>query len=370
MSKPKIAIVHDWLTAYGGAERVLDRLLDLFPNAPLFCLVDSGECLAPKYRSRHSITQSFLQYVPSIKRNYGAFVSLMPLAIKHLNVKDFDLVISSSWAFAHGVIKGERAKQLVYCHTPMRWAWDLEDEYLSRFGLSDSLRKLARWQLGRLRAWDHQHAQNSDLILANSHFIEDRIRRCWSRESQVVYPPVNIRPAPRANRRGEYYLVTSRLVAFKRVDLWIDAFRYLPDRRLIVAGSGPAQRALRATAPSNVEFIGRVSDNVLRELMRQAKGFLQASQEDFGIAAVEAQGCGTPVLAFGKGGAREGIWGPEHPRPSGMFFLCLEPEAAAQAILEFERHTFRSEDCIASAQRFSPEAFDAGLMHYVRSLGF
>lgn len=371
MSKPKIAIVHDWLTAYGGAERVLERLIRLFPNADLFCLIDSGTCLsAGQPGEPKRTTQSLLRYVPGIHRNYGLFANLMPQAIERLKVKDYDLIISSSWAFAHGIVKGPHSKQLVYCHTPMRWAWDLEQEYLERSGLSGLPGKIARWQLGRLRNWDYRRAQDSDLILANSRFIEDRIRRCWNRESHVVYPPVNLGQPTGGATPGDYYLVASRLVPFKRVDLWIDAFLYLPDRQLIVAGSGPQESALRARAPANVKFLGRVSDQTLQALMAGAKGFLQASKEDFGIAVIEAQGCGTPVLAFGEGGALEGIWGPEHARPTGIFFYTLEPEAAAKAVLEFERHSFAPQDCIASAQRFSPQAFDSNFMHHVQSLGF
>ena len=310
MFEPRIAIVHDWLTAYGGAERVLERLLQLFPKADLFCLIDSGDCRLASLQPEQRRTQSFLQFIPGIGKNYGLFASLMPWAIQQLNVKDYDLVISSSWAFAHGALKGSHAKHLVYCHSPMRWAWDLEDEYLQRARWPWPLDTLAKWQIARLRQWDFQAAQRADLILANSNFVKDRIVRCWHRSAEVVYPPVEVSKKPVVRRTEGYYLSACRLVAFKRVDVWVNAFRFLPQHRLVVAGSGPELGRLKASAPPNVQFLGRVPDSTLIELMSGAKGFLQASTEDFGMSVVEAQGCGTPVLAYGKGGGREGVPGP------------------------------------------------------------
>jgi glycosyltransferase involved in cell wall biosynthesis len=293
----------------------------------------------------------------------------MPWAIERLDVKNYDLVISSSWAFAHGALKGSHAKHLVYCHTPMRWAWDLEDEYLQRAHWPWPLRRIAKWQIARLRQWDFQAAQRPDSVLANSHFVKDRIARCWHRSAEVVYPPVEISRKPIVRRAESYYLSACRLVAFKRVDVWMNAFRFLPQHRLVIAGGGPELERLKASAPPNVQFMGRVSDSRLIELMSGAKGFLQASTEDFGMSVVEAQGCGTPVLAYSKGGALEGVLGPEHSRPTGLFFDSLKPEAAAQAILAFEKYTFSPRDCIENAKRFSPEKFDQGIMHQLAKLG-
>ncbi len=366
----RAAIVHDWLTAYGGAERVLERLLRLFPEADLLCLLDSGNCRLGSEQSSQRRIRSPLQYIPGIGRNYAALASLMPWAIEQLNVKDYDLVISSSWAFAHGVIKSPHAKHLVYCHTPMRWAWDLEDEYLQRARWPWPLRGLAKWQIARLRQWDFRAAQRADIIVANSHFVKDRIARCWLRPAEVVYPPVEISRDPVVCKRENYYLSACRLVPFKRVDVWINAFRLLPQHQLIIAGSGPELSRLQANAPSNVQFVGRVSDPKLVELMSRAKGFLQASTEDFGMSVVEAQGCGTPVLAYGKGGAREGVLAPGGPRPTGGFFDSLEPGAVAQAILDFERCSFRPQDCIENAKRFSPEKFDQQITRHIVALGF
>lgn len=369
MLNARVALVHDWLTAHGGAERVLERLLDLFPSADLYCLIDSGKGLSEKYRSRHRITTSFLQHIPAVTTNYGLFAGLMPAAIERLDLRSYDLVISSSWAFAHGAIKNPQAKHIAYVHSPMRWAWDLESEYLERAGFPAPIDKLAKWQLKRLRHWDRRAAQRPDVLFANSHFIQDRITRCWQRSAEVVYPPVAIpKPRPRVARQ-DYYLTASRLVSFKRVDFWVKVFGTLPSHRLVIAGSGPELKRLQAIAPPNVEFAGRVSDQALFDLMAGARGFLQASTEDFGMAVIEAQGCGTPVIALGQGGVKEGVIDIEHPRPTGLFFGSLEVEVARRAILDFEKQKFQPEDCIANAQRFSPETFDERFMHHLTCMG-
>ena len=367
---PRIAVIHDWLTANGGAERVLECMLHCVPDADLFTLIDSGECLPPLIRARHRIVTSRLQKLPFALRHYRRLAPLMPGAIEALDLRAYDLVLSSSWAFAHGVITPAHCRHLAYVHSPMRWAWDMEDEYLDQAGLRGLLGRLARWQLARLRRWDVQAAGRPDVLVANSAFVAQRIRDCWHRPAAVIYPPVTIAPQlPQVAAHGAYVSV-SRLVPYKRVDLWVKAFAFLPDRQLIVAGDGPERERLQAMAGPNVRFVGRITDREITELMAGARGFLQASKEDFGIAVLEAQGCGTPVLAYGVGGAQETVRGLDQPQPTGMLFDTLDPEAAAQAVRAFERHRFMRQDCRMNAERFSPARFQSELVTAVNRLGF
>ena len=370
----RVAIVHDWLTAAGGAERVLDRICRAFPQADLFTLFGSLEALPPDLARAHRLQASWMQALPGIRRLYRGLAPLMPSAVERLNLRGYDLVISSSWAFAHGALadRAQGARHVAYVHSPMRWAWDMKEEYLSRTPLPFGLRQLAEARLARLREWDVKAAQRPDVLLANSQFIRERIGRCWSRESQVVYPPVVLPGAafdpPRARDPRAPYLSVCRLVGYKRVDLLVKAFAYLPDRQLWVAGDGPEMGALRRMASPNVRFLGWVHDEEVRSLMSECRAFLQASREDFGISVVEAQGCGTPVLAYGRGGARETVRGIDDPRPTGMFFETRDPEALANTIMDFERCEFSPDDCREQAHRFSPDVFDSSLRHAVSAL--
>lgn len=370
MAPPRVAIVHDWLTAMGGAERVLEQMLAALPQADLFTLIDNGQCLTPEIRSRHATHTSWLQRVPGITRAYRRLAPLMPGAIEALDLRAYDLVLSSSWAFAHGVITPERCAHLAYVHSPMRWAWDMQDEYLDRAGLQGMLGRLARWQLARLRRWDVQAAQRPDALVANSAFVAQRIRDCWHRPAEVIYPPVSIPEVlPQATPHGAWVSV-SRLVPYKRVDLWVKAFALLPEHRLLIAGDGPQREELQAMATPNVQFLGRITDREITGLLAGARGFVQASKEDFGIAVLEAQGCGTPVLAYGVGGAQETVRGLDQSQPTGMLFDSLDPESAAQAVIAFERHTFSPQDCRRNAERFSPARFQSELVTAVNTLGF
>lgn len=364
-------MVHDWLTANGGAERVLECLLEMLPSADLYTLIDSGKCLTPQLRQRHRIYTSYLQSLPGIGRYYRLTAPLMPNAIESFNLRAYDLVISSSWAFAHGVITPASAAHLAYVHSPMRWAWDMEDEYLEQSGLAAWMQSPAKRQLARLRRWDVQAGSRADHVVANSQFVAQRIARYWSRESTVLHPPVQLTAgigAVRSEPHGAYISV-SRLVPYKRIDVWVQAFRHVPDRRLIVVGEGPELSRLRDIAGANVQFTGRISDQQVIALMSGARGFVQASKEDFGISAIEAQGCGIPVLAYQEGGARETIRPVGTTGATGMLFGSLEPEAVAAAIVQFEQHEFNSEDCRANAQRFSPQRFREGMHSRIREIG-
>lgn len=370
--RPRIAVVHDWLTADGGAERVLSHLLHMLPWADLYTLIDDGTCLSGELRQQHSIKSSFLQLLPGITRYYRATAPLMPLAVESLKLEPYDLVISSSWAFAHGALAPADAPHLAYIHSPMRWAWDMEDEYLAQSGLAPPLHWATKHLLKKLRSWDRLASKRPQSLIANSRFVAARIQRCWGRESSVIYPPVAplAKIEPTIISRHNAYICVSRLVPFKRVDVWIDAFRQLPQRQLMVIGDGPERKRLMRYAGPNVHFLGFIPDHELVGLLVGARGFLQASQEDFGIAVLEAQSCGIPVLAYAAGGAKETIQNVDQKHPTGLLFDSLNPQEVAATIEQFEQYDFRPEDCRANAMRFSPEVFRRQIREAIGALGF
>lgn len=296
----------------------------------------------------------------------------MPKAIEGFDLTGYDLVISSSWAFAHGVITKPPTVHLAYIHSPMRWAWDMEDEYMQQSNLPRWAKRLARDQLQHLRKWDVRAGSRPTSLIANSQFVAERIRNYWGKECAVIYPPVSVPEHPLDESRGTYhgsYISVSRLVQYKRIELLIRAFEFLPDRELIVVGDGPEYGYLQSIAGRNIRFTRRISDSEVKHLVSGARGFLQASKEDFGISLVEAQACGVPVLAYATGGASEIVQNYGSSRPTGALFSELEPRKIADSVQAFERIKFNSDDCKTNAKRFAPIHFKQQLIHHLMKLG-
>lgn len=357
----RIAIVHDWLVVQGGAEKVLDALLQAFPRADVFSLVDF---LLPTERGRlvgHRVTTSALQQLPQARRYYRHLLPWMPYAIEQFDLRDYDLVISSSHCVAKGVITHPHQRHLCYCHTPMRYAWEMRDEYLRDSGYPAPLRWCARRMLERLRAWDASTANGVDQFIANSANVAGRIRRYYRRESCIIHPPVDLDAfAFHDGPRDDYYLAASRLVPYKRMDLIVEAFRHMPQRRLKVVGDGPERSRLEALAAgaANIEILGYQPDVRLGELMARARAFVFAADEDFGIMPLEAQAAGTPVIAFGRGGALETVLGPEHgDDATGIFFPEQHAPSLCDALEKFEATTMDPLACRRQAERFSTQRF-------------
>ena len=284
----------------------------------------------------------------------------MPFAIERLDLSGYDIVVSSSHAVAKGVRTGPRQMHLSYVHTPMRYAWDMEDEYLRAAGLDRGLLGwAARRSLRRLRRWDARSANGVDVMLANSSHVAERIRRVYGREAEVLYPPVDVAAFPPGGTREDYYLTVSRLEAYKRIDLLVAAFAQRLDRRLVVVGGGPEMRRLRAMAPPNVEFAGRLPTSEVLAHMQRARAFLFAGIEDFGIVIAEAQACGTPVIALGRGGAAEIVRGEDAPQPTGVLFAEQSAGAVLDALQRFERDParFAAASCHDNALRFDRGRF-------------
>jgi glycosyltransferase involved in cell wall biosynthesis len=343
-STPRVAIVHEWITLTGGSERVVEQIHALFPGAPIFtALVD--ERTRPEWTRDWKLVTSFLQRVPFAARNHRFMLPLMPLAFEQFDLSEFDLVISSNTACAKGVIPASHARHVSYCHTPCRYIWDLYHEYTRGRMVAPFFAPIAHW----LRVWDVAAAQRVDSFVANSEEVAQRIRSRYRRSSTVITPPVDVeRMRPSYQPPEDFYLVLSRLVPYKRVELAIEAANRL-GRRLVVAGGGPQERELRQLAGPTVEFLGWVSDAEVGELMRRCRALLFPGWEDFGMTPVEAQAAGRPVIAYRRGGATETIRDGE----TGIFFDVQEPEALVQAIERFETMDFDSRACRHNAERHS-----------------
>ena len=367
-STPRVAVVHDWLYVYGGAERVLRSILRCYPDADVFTLFDF---LTPADRARIGFTTSttsFLQRIPGMRRRHRSFLPMMPLAIEQLDLSGYDIVISSSYAVAKGVLTGPDQLHLSYVHSPMRYAWDLQEQYLAEAGLSRGLKgAIARLLLHRLRIWDARTANGVNSYMVNSHFVGRRVRKAYGRTSEVIHPPVDVPERLVARTRGGSFLTASRLVGYKNTRAIIEAFRDLPDQHLFVVGTGPEYKRLAGLAGPNVTMLGFVPDAALRQLMGEARAFIFAAEEDFGIVPVEAQAEGTPVLALGRGGALETIV-TSGPWPTGMFFEEPTPAAISTVVRRFLARTegFSAAACHANALQFSEARFREQFSAFVR----
>jgi glycosyltransferase involved in cell wall biosynthesis len=366
----RVALVHDWLTTYVGGERVLEQMIGLCPAADVLTSID----VLPDHeraflQGKRPIT-TFAQRWPLMRKHYRHYLPLLMLAIEQLDLGDYDVVLSSSASIGKGVLTRPDQLHIAYVHSPMRYAWDMQHQYLRDAGLTRGARALvARWLLHKARLWDARTANGVDHFVANSRFIARRIWRVYRREADVIYPPVDVQTFGLRERKDDFYLTASRLVPYKKVPAIVEAFRALPGRRLVVVGEGGDLKRVQALAGPNVEILGYQTGAALRELMQRAKAFVFAAEEDFGIAPVEAQACGTPVIAYARGGALETIRGDEHAQPTGVFFHSQHPAAIAAAVQEFERREGQIEPraCRESALRFSVDAFREHYARYVRT---
>lgn len=356
----RIAIIHDWLATFTGAERVLEQLLILYPAADVFTLVDHLPDKDRSFLGGLKIETSWLQKAPFSRKHFRKYLPLMPFLIEQLDVSKYDLVISSSWAFAKGVLVGADQPHVSYVHTPVRYASQLKHQYLEQAGLTRGLGSLyVRRVLHQLRQWDATTMSSVDAPIANSRYIARRILKSYRREAQVIYPPVDVDQFPPCFTKQDYYVAVSRLVPYKRFDLLIAAFNKMPQRRLVIVGSGPENDKLRAMAGPNIEMAGFLAHEDMVMHMRQAKAFLMAAEEDFGIVVGEAQACGTPVISYSRGGAPEIIRTDPSGELTGLLFEEQSVEAVIDAVDRFEHlsHDISPAVCAANAQRFAPARF-------------
>ncbi|MET0341066.1 MAG: glycosyltransferase family 4 protein [Polyangiales bacterium] len=360
-----MAIVHEWLVTCAGSERVVQQLLRIFPEAELFSVVDFlTEQDRDGFLGGRSSRTTFIQHLPAARTKFRAYLPLMPLAIEQHDLSRFDIVISSSHAVAKGVLTGPDQLHISYVHSPIRYAWDLQHQYLAESGLTRSLRGwLAKAVLHYMRLWDERTAHGVDQFVANSNFIARRIAKVYRRNAEVIYPPVDTAGFTYQERKESFYVTASRMVPYKKVPLIVEAFSKLPEHKLVVIGDGPEYDKAKAVAGPNVEILGHQPEAALREYLQNARAFVFAAEEDFGITTVEAQACGTPVIAFGKGGALEtvqGHLGSSVSAPTGLFFGEQSVDAIVDAVRRFEKQKdlFTPAACRANAERFSVGRFE------------
>lgn len=366
----KVAIIHEWFVSYAGSERVVEQMLNCYPSADLYSVV---EFLTPEQRGfiqNKPVTTSFIQKFPFARKHYRQYLSLMPLAVEQFDLSSYDVIISSSHAVAKGVLTGPDQLHLCMCYSPIRYAWDLQHQYIKESNMQTGLKGwIAKIMLHKIRLWDYRTAHGVNEFISISKFIKRRISKVYGRSSTVIYPPVDTQAFSLQRTKEDFYLTASRMVPYKKMDMIVEAFAKMPDKKLVVIGDGPDFDKIKAKCPPNVTLLGFQKFEVLKDHMQRAKAFIFAAEEDFGITPLEAQSCGTPVIAFGKGGALETINGVDHAMPTGVFFNQQSPQAIVGAITEFEekRELITAENCEENALRFSIAVFREKFTDFVET---
>lgn len=364
----KVAIVHEWLETYAGSERVLEQMIQCFPDADIFAVVDF---LPPEERGflqGRDVRTSFIQRLPFARRRFRGYLPLMPAAVEQFDLAGYDLVLSSSHAVAKGVLTGPNQVHVSYVHSPMRYAWDQQAQYLRQAGLTRGAKTIvAKAILHHLRVWDVRTANGVDQFVANSSFIAARVRKVYRRDAAILHPPVDTDAFRIGDRREDFYVVAARFVPYKRVDLVVEAFRQMPDRRLRVIGTGPELSRIRQAAGGapNIDLREPLPRADLIATLQRARAFVFAGEEDFGITMVEAQGCGTPVIAYGSGGAVDIV----RNGATGILFRQQTAAAITDAVRRFE--TMEGQitpwKCRLNAERFNAKHFRRGLTDTVEA---
>ncbi|QBJ08909.1 glycosyltransferase family 4 protein [Rahnella aquatilis] len=365
-----VGIVADWLVTFAGSEKVIAEFIKLYPNADIYSVVDFLSDESRKKFYGKEATTSFIQRLPFAKKKYQQYLPLMPLAIEQLDVTEHDIVLSSSHAVAKGVLTGPDQLHISYVHSPIRYAWDFQHQYLREAGLNKGLKgKLARWFLHKIRIWDYRTANGVDHFIANSQFIARRIKKVYGRDADVIYPPVDVERFTLQENKEDFYFTASRMVPYKRIDLIVEAFSQMPDKKLVVIGDGSEMAKIKSRAGSNIEILGYQPDDVMQDYMRRTRAFVFAAEEDFGITPVEAQASGTPVIAFGKGGVLETIRPYGERNATGVFFSEQTAESLINAVRHFDtiKDSILPKDCRENALKFSAQRFHDELDEYIKT---
>jgi glycosyltransferase involved in cell wall biosynthesis len=354
----KTALVYDWLVTIGGGEKTLSAIFEEFP-APIHTLVKKDNAFAKTSFASADIHTSFLQKIPFSSSFYRYFLPLFPLAIEQFDLKSYDLVISTSHAVAKGVLTHPQQLHLCYCLTPMRYAWDLTHRYLE--GVGGIQRTLARLALHYLRNWDIASLSRVDHFAAISHYVAKRIKKIYGRDAEVIYPPVDVEKIAFQENKEDFYLTVSRMVPYKKIDLIVETFAHLPEKKLIVIGDGPEMGKVKRKAGKNVEVLGHQPDPVVQDYMKRARGFIFAAEEDFGIVVLEAQAAGTPVIAFGQGAALETVL----EKRTGLFFDEQTVSSLLGTLKLFDTLTFEPKSARENAMRFNKARFQREFRDFV-----
>jgi len=356
----KIAIIHDYLNQYGGAEKVVEVLHNIFPDAPIYTSIYLPENMPESFK-KMDIRTSFMQKLPFLDRHFKKYLLLYPGAIRSFDLSEYDIILSSSSAFAKGVKTASNTLHICYCHTPMRFVWNYQS-YIEKEEFGKAVRKILPFFIERLRRWDLKMNSSVHYFIANSKYIQDRIKRCYARESEVIYPPVNINYFKTSQEIKDYFLVISRLNAYKKIDLVIEAFNKLK-LPLEIIGDGPYRKSLEELAEPNITFLGKLPDNLLIEKLSRCQAIIFPGEEDFGIVPVEAQACGRPVIAYAAGGAIETVT----ENVTGIFFKNHTVESLIDAIKRFGKikDSFSADKIKRNAFRFDEEIFKKQIKLFV-----
>lgn len=329
----KVAIIQEWLVTMGGSEKVVQAIAEMYPQADIFTLVADDKLVKELGFQDKKVTTSIIQKLPFGKKKYKTYLPLFPFAIEQFDLREYDLIISSNHAVSKGVLTTNEQLHVTYCHSPIRYAWDLHHQYLEEEGLGFNLKGiLARYFLHRIRIWDFLSAFRPDFFISNSDFIGKRIQKVYSKPSTTIYPPIEIDDFTLEVNKDDYYVTCSRMVPYKKIDLIVAAFAKMPDKKLVVIGDGPDYEKIKALSAPNIEFKGYLSFKDLIVYLQKAKAFVFAAIEDFGMLPVEAQACGTPVIAYGKGGSLETVIEGK----TGVFFYEQTVDSLIEGVRKFE----------------------------------
>jgi len=353
----KIAIVHDWLTNMGGAERVILAFHEIFPDAPIYTSVYNPDKLPEEFR-KMDIRTSFIQKLPRAKTKYNMYLPLMPTAFEQFDLSEYDVVLSSSSSCAKGVITRADTLHICYCHTPMRYAWDFYHEY--KQNAPKWQKKFIPFLMNYIRMWDRLTADRVDYFIANSNAVARRIKKHYRRDAVVINPPVNVDFYTPKDEDEDYFLIVSRLVEYKRIDIAIEAFNDL-GLPLIIIGDGPEKSKLQSLAKSNIKFLGRLPDEEVKEYYAKCRAFIFPGEEDFGITPLEAQACGRPVIAFGKGGVLDSVI----DGVTGIYFKEQTKESLCEAVIKFNNKSFDKNIIRKSAERFDVKNFKTKIYNFI-----
>ena len=361
----KVAIVQEWLVTVGGSDKVVKAILDVFPDADIYTLVAKKEVCDELGIPWEKVHTSFIQKMPLGTKKHRAYLPLFPFAIEQFDLRGYDVVISSSHCVAKGVLTKADQLHICYCHSPIRYCWDMYNEYLEESHLDKGFKSwLVRLMLHPIRQFDAIAGSRVDYYISNSDYVGQRIRKTYRRKATTIHPNIDISNFELCNDKQEYYLASSRLVAYKKIDTIIEAFNQMSDKKLVVIGGGPNLEAYRKLANANVIVMGYQPFDVLKDKMQHAKAFVFAADEDFGMIPIEAQSCGTPVIAYGHGGSLETVNGGK----TGLFFNEQTSEAIVEAVNKFESmgsQPFAPADCRQWAEGFSEERFKREIKEFV-----
>lgn len=359
----KKALIHDWYYVNGGAEKVIHSFNNIWNDFEHFALIDFLSESDRKYiLNGNLVNTSFIQKLPTAKKNHRKFLQLFPYAVEQFDLSQYDLVLSSSASIAKGVLTTQNQLHICYCHSPMRYAWDLYHQYLKESNLDKGIKSIyAKYVLHKLRSWDIISTNRVDHFIANSQYIANRINKLYRREAIVIYPPVDVESFTLVEEKEDFYFTASRMVPYKKIELVVRAFNEMPTKKLKVSGDGPEFEKIKKIAKSNIEMLGFIESEKLKEYMQKAKAFVFAAEEDFGILPVEAQACGTPVIAYGKGGVSESVI----LNKTGIFFKEQTQAHIIDAVNRFEQMKFDFKKIRENALRFSKIRFEKEIREFV-----